>query len=88
MWKHGNEPPSVSECLYSKVIGAEVLDFVRTYDQHVLARSVDSEAVQLIQKIIQILNDPELEDSSCFLRVDAIVQTFLDAGFNINRHDF
>ena len=79
---------AISEELYAKVMGQEILKFVQACDQHALARQVDSEAIRVLQKIRELLNDETLDDPNCFYRIDAIVQTFWNAGITVERHDF
>ena len=80
--------PSVSEALYAQVIGKEVLGYMRDRDPDALARFTEKEAIRLLEEIRQILNDPDLEDTACFMRIDAIVSAFLRSGISVDRHDF
>lgn len=80
--------PSVSEAFYAQIIGRDVMRYLRDYAPEALGRPVESEAVRLLEEIRQILDDPDLEDSTCFMKIDTIVSAFLRAGIPIDRHDF
>ena len=43
---------------------------------------------QALEKIRQILNDPNLEDETCFERIEQIVCALESAGIYTTRHDF
>ena len=88
MEKYDGPNQMISEELYAKVMGQEILKFVQACDQHTLARQADSEAIRVLQKIREILNDETLDDPNCFYRIDAIVQTFWNVGISVERHDF
>ena len=79
---------SVSEVLCAQIIGQNVITHVRACSPDVLAQTVESEAIRLLEEIRRILNDPELEDSTCFMRIDAITSAFLGAGMPVDRHGF
>lgn len=79
---------SVLETLYAQAIGKNVLWYMQNHDFSRLPQLVECEAINLIEEIRQILNDPDLEDSTCFLRIDAIVSAFLRSGVPVDRHDF
>ena len=80
--------PSISEALYAQIIGREVIRYIRDHTPDALAPSVESEAIRLLEEIRQILDDPVLEDSTCFMRIDEIVSAFLRSGISVDRHDF
>lgn len=80
--------PSVSEALCAQAIGREMLKFARSYQEHTLARQVNTDAVLLLGEIQKVLDDTTLSDPECFLRIDAIVQLFQDRGLSTTRHDF
>ena len=79
---------SVSEALYAQTIGQDMMRYLRDYAPEVLGKPVKSEAIRLLEEIRQILDDPDLEDSTCFMKIDAIVSAFLHAGVPVDRHDF
>ena len=76
----------ISEALYVRAIGTELLAFAKQCDLHKLARQMDSDALSLLCEIKTILDDSALDDPTCFLRVDAIVQTFFAHGLTTDRH--
>ena len=80
--------PSVSEALYAQIIGREVMRYIRDHAPDIFAQAVESEAIRLLEEIRQILNTPDLEDTTCFARIDAIVSAFLRSGIPVDRHDF
>lgn len=50
---------------------------------------VESEALQVIQKIQAIITDDSLEDKECFMRIEEIVSVLEDYGIDCGtRHDF
>ena len=87
-----NEPcfhqSSVSEELYAQAIGKDILEYIQNSDPDAPAQRMESEAIRLLEEIRQILNDPDLEDATCFLKIDAIVSAFSRAGISVDRHDF
>lgn len=72
--------------LYSRAIGKEVLHWARTHDPESFTKGADSEAVLLIKRIKEILDDDTLGDADCFLRIDAIVSEFCAVGIPTDRH--
>ena len=80
--------PSVSEALYAQTIGRDMMRYLRDYAPEVLDKAAESEAIRMLEEIRQILDDPDLEDSSCFMKIDAVVSAFLRAGIPVDRHDF
>ena len=80
--------PSVSEIFYSQAIGKDIIEYMQARDPGLLAHLAECEAIHLIEEIRQILNDPDLEDDTCFMRIDAIVSAFLRSGIVVDRHDF
>ena len=79
---------SISEALFTQAIGADVVNYIRGCDPNAFAKPMETEAIRLLEKIRQILNDPDLDDSTCFLRIDAIVSAFWQSGIPVDRHDF
>ena len=78
----------VSESFYAQVIGKDVMGYIQNRDLDALAQLAEKEAIRLLEEIRQILNDPDLEDATCFIRIDASVSAFLRSGIPVNRHDF
>ena len=77
---------TIDEEFYARAIGWEVLKYAKEYDQHLLARRVECDAVELIKEIQKILDDEVLDDEACFLRMDAIVSAFGTHGLATKRH--
>lgn len=76
----------ISEELYARAIGWEVVKYVKDYDMHRLARQMDSDAVALLKEIKAVLDVRTLDDPTCFYRVDALVQAFSRYGLYTQRH--
>lgn len=75
--------------LYAQTIGMEVLRSLSGEDVlEALARKTDAEALQVVSEIRAILNDEDLDDLTCFRRIDAIVETLHLHGISTTRHDF
>lgn len=51
-------------------------------------QQVDGAAVKLLERIKAILDDDALDDPECFHRIDAIVDTFHEAGIPTSRHSW
>lgn len=79
--------PLINESIYAKVIGENVLEYVKGYDLHDLARQIDSEAIRILTEIQKILNDKCLDDTACYYLIDGIVDTFLRNGLSTTRHN-
>ncbi len=82
-----NDCSVVSEALWAKCIGQEVLKYVKSRGVDV-DRRVHDEAVELLEKIRAILDDDSLSDPECFHRIDAMVDAFHTAGISTTRHDW
>ena len=72
--------------LYARAIGELVVQHLDTVGAQELARLAQGEAVKLICRIREILDDPTLQDGECFQRIDAIVSAFHAAGIPTRRH--
>lgn len=79
--------PLISEELYARAIGWEILKYTKEYNLHNLARQIDSDAVALLGEIKAILDDPALDDPACFYRVDALVRAFHRHSLTTDRHE-
>lgn len=82
------EYPTVSEALYAKAIGEQVLDFLKREGLEKSARTADNDAAALLERVREILNDQTLSDLECFRRVEALVDAFGKAGIYTSRHDW
>lgn len=78
--------PTVEERLCAQAIGWDFLRYAKKYNIHALAKQVDSDAVALIKEIKVILDDLTLDDSDCFLKIDAIVRAFQTYDLSTDRH--
>ncbi len=78
---------AVSEALWAKSIGREILKFVKSRGVDV-DQSIHDEAVALLEQIKAILDDDSLPDPECFRRIDAIVDAVQGAGIPTTRHDW
>ena len=74
------------EYLYAQAIGQKILDYLGEETQSYRA-AVDSEAVRLIDELIDILDDPILTDRECFDRMEAVLHVFYRHGLRTSRHD-
>ena len=81
-----HEERQLAEAFYSRVIGKEIVNWVKEYEPQLLAEKTESEAIALIKKIKRILDDETLNDSDCYLRIDEIVSAFCQAGLDTDRH--
>lgn len=79
--------PSVAETLLVRVIAQELLELADFTNDVSLVHKVNSEAVQILSEIKKVLDDPELDDSECFYRIDSIVDIFYQAGISTQRHE-
>ena len=76
---------AVMKQLYAKAIGELVVQYLDTIGEEEIARLAEGEAVTLIRRIREALDDPALD--ACFRRVDAIVSAFHAAGIPTRRHE-
>lgn len=88
MDEHGYEHPTIPEALYAKVIGEQVLDFLRNGGLQTSVQMAEGDATQLLERIRTILNDRSLDDPECFLRMEELVDAFGEAGTYTSRHDW
>lgn len=79
---------TVPEVLYAKAIGKQILDFMGSGEAQKFAEEAKVEAALILEKIRMILDDPTLDDPECFQKIEAIVDTFHDAGISTVRHDW
>ena len=49
---------------------------------------IESECYQALCKIKDIINSDDLDDKSCFLKIEEIICSLEDHGINCDRHDF
>lgn len=79
----------IFEELYAQAIGKQVLKYLlKEGVLDMLAQETESAALRVLSEIQTILNDDEMDDPSCFRRIDAIVNAFHTQGLSTVRHDF
>ena len=76
---------TLPEQLIAMAIGREVLAHLDARD---LVRAAQSEAIDLLEEVRQILDDDTLDDPECFQKIEAIVAAFRRQGLSTARHDF
>ena len=78
---------NIPEEFYALAIGQSILNYVKEYDLHQLARQMDTEALLLLNEILAILDDTALDDPECFYRVDRLVRAFHRRGLVTSRQN-
>ena len=76
----------VSKALWEKAVGELVINYLETLPPEILGNLAERAAVAVLRRIRDILDDEALDDPGCALRIDAVVQTFFDAGLPTRRH--
>lgn len=79
---------AIPEIIWARVIGQEVLKFIKDSDPEKLDRRINCEALILLERIRSILDDDILDDPECFRRIEAIVDAFDASGIPTARHDW
>ena len=77
---------ALSKELLARAIGEYVVDHLDALVQEALADLAERQAVAALRRIKAVLDDESLDDAGCALRIDAIVQTFHEAGLSTSRH--
>ena len=77
---------TLSKELLARAIGESVVDHLDALVQEALADLAERQAVAALRRIKAALDDESLDDAGCALRIDAIVQTFHEAGLSTSRH--
>ena len=72
--------------LAGRAAGELVTQYLNTVDRGELARLAELRALELVRQIREILDDDTLDDSTCFLRIDAMVTSFHEAPVSTRRH--
>lgn len=78
---------SVQDELYARAIGWEILNYLRGEHSMELWGEMEQDALQILEKIKHILDDPRLNDGDCYEKIEQIVQTFYAFGISTSRHD-
>lgn len=80
---------SIREELLAPMIGQEILKYVRREGfLEKLSQKAESKEHLMLEKIRQVLDDGDMEDPECFLRIEAIMAVFEEEGVSIFRHDW
>ena len=80
---------SIREELLAPMIGQEILKYVRREGfLEKLSQKAESKKHLMLEKIRQVLDDGDMEDPECFLRIEAIMAVFEEEGVSIFRHDW
>ena len=77
---------TLSKELLARAIGESVVDHLDALAREALADLAERQAVAALRQIKAVLDDESLDDAGCALRIDAIVQTFHEAGLSTSRH--
>ena len=67
---------SIEETLFAQAIGQQMLNYGKQYPIQSLASLINSEAISVIKEIKAVLDNDQLDDPSCFYRIDEIVRIF------------
>lgn len=78
---------SVRDDLYARAIGWEVLHYLQREYPAELGEEMENDALRVLAKIKRTLDDPRLNDQTCYERIEQIVQTFYAFGISTSRHD-
>ena len=72
--------------LYANAIGNYIITYLDCLSDEAIAHMTELCAVQLLRRIKEILDDEALDDPTCFQRIDAIVNSGQEAGWEIDWH--
>lgn len=79
----GEFQPNISDHLWAQAVGETLLKAAKAQNW---TASVDSLAVRLLEELQRILDDPNLEDSGCFIRMEEVLAAWNRAGLRSTRH--
>lgn len=79
--------PTIKQ-MYAKAVGELVLNYVESVCALPEPETINHQAVRLIVKIKEILDDDTLDDPDCFRRIETIVELYHKAGIGTARHDW
>ena len=77
----------VSEAIWAKTLGEEMLKYLKSHDLDVAKRTTHA-AMEVLGRIKEILDDESVDDAECFQRIEEIVDAFHEAGIYTSRHDW
>lgn len=72
--------------LCANAIGKYIIMYLDSLAEGEIAALAESQALSLINQIREILDDQNLDDPTCFQRIDAIVSAWHEAGLETDRH--
>lgn len=76
----------VHDTLYRQALGELMLKAGRAAQEEEIARLAGHSAIEILEKIRNILNDESLNDRDCFLKIDSIVSVFHANAIDTDRH--
>ena len=76
----------VARNFYANAIGKLAVDYIRRLEPDALCELAESEAVKMISRIKEILDEDDAADPECFQRIDSIVSEFEWMGIYTLRH--
>ena len=76
----------VARNFYANAIGKLAVDYIRRLEPDALCELAESEAVKMISRIKEILDEDDAADPGCFQRIDSIVSEFEWMGIYTLRH--
>ena len=82
---HDNDV-SIEETLFAQAIGQQMLNYGKQYPIQSLASLINSEAISVIKEIKAVLDNDQLDDPSCYYRIDEIVRIFQTHHLSTERH--
>ncbi len=74
--------------LYQKVIGQRVMELVQGLKVEEIHSQADTEAMEALSKIVEILDEDGTDDAECFRRIEEIIGVLRDSGIAAMRHDW
>ncbi len=85
-WGHGL---TIEEELYARIIGWEVLRYIREYEpQLALSEAMEYDVIALVKGIRDILNNEFYDsDEYCLNSIKELVEVYNSFGISINRYD-
>ena len=72
------EDRDVPRALYHAALGRTVLDYIKREDGQVIRQAMECRAAGVVEQIFRILEDEELEDPDCLLKIDAIIRLYFN----------
>ena len=79
---------SIQDELFARNLGWKVLEYLKLEHPEYAIQEIESDALQVLQKIQTILDDDQLDDPECYRRIELIVKTFHTNGLSTERHNW